>query len=96
MLVFTNLLVFGFLIKIFARNTFNYVREKYGTETHRRCRSYERLVSRQAKNDLDIQFLLNCKKEGIIPKFARPKLSVGNNETLTRKIVNRRNVQENT
>ena len=25
MLVFTNLLVFGFLIKIFARNTFNFI-----------------------------------------------------------------------
>ena len=73
----TNLLVIIFLAKLFARNPiFTYIRQKYGQDNLKLCRSYERLNIRHEKINDDLLFLSTCKKEGLIPKFAKPKLSI--------------------
>ena len=73
----TKLLVISFAIKYLARNQiFIYIREKYGLETIKLCRSWERLCIRKEKCKSDIEYLLTCRKERLIPKFAIPMLSL--------------------
>ena len=77
MLLFANLLVLGFLYKIFSRKPlFAYIREKHGIETLRLCRGLEKDIIRYEKVRHDLQFLLACKKEGLVPVFVKPKLSI--------------------
>ena len=40
------------------------------------CRSYERLTIRQDKIICGLKFLVSCRKEKLIPKFAKPKISI--------------------
>ena len=87
MVSFTRFLSFTFIIKILSQSVYKYSREKYGAPNLRLCRGYEKLITRFEKNRLDIKFLLKCKQDGIIPKFARPKLSLQEKDTkLTRRI----------
>ena len=87
MVLFTRILSLTFIIKILSQSIFKYSREKYRTSNLRLCQGYERLIARFEKNRLDITFLLKCKQERIIPKFARPKLSLQEkNANLTKRI----------
>ena len=86
-LLFANLLVIGFLIKIWSQKPiYTYIREKIGTETLRQCRVFEKTVLRYEKLLLDLKFLLTCKKESLVPVFAKPKLSIKENPRLRKKI----------
>jgi hypothetical protein len=81
------LLVFTFILKLLARtNLFTNIREKHGLSTLHAVRNYERLLKREAKIQLDLKFLLTCKKEGLSPTFARPKLSIKETTKLRNKI----------
>ena len=87
MLVITHLLVLGFLYKVLSRKPlFTYIKEKHGTSTLRLCRGLERLITRYEKSQLDLHFLLTCKKEGLVPKFAQPKLSIAAGVKLPKEI----------
>ena len=87
MLSATNLLVLTFLIKIFSRKSiFTYIREQHGNEALRLCRGLEKDTIRYEKLCYDIRFLLVCKKEGLIPTFAKPKLSIDGNDKLWKDI----------
>ncbi len=87
MLSATNLLVLTFLIKIFSRKPiFTHIKEQYGIEALRQCRGYEKEVIRYEKLCYDLRFLLVCKKEGLVPTFARPKLSITGNDKLRKEI----------
>ena len=86
-LFIANLLVLGFIIKIWSRKPiFAYIREKNGTATLRQCRMFEKVVLRYEKLLLDLQFLLTCKKETLVPIFARPKLSIEGNLKMKKRI----------
>ena len=86
-LFIANLLVIGFIIKIWSRKPiFAYIREKNGTETLQQCRVFEKVVLRYEKLLLDLQFLLTCKKETLVPVFARPKLSIEGNLKMKKRI----------
>ena len=86
-LFIANLFVLGFIIKIWSRKPiFTYIREKNGTETLQQCRVFEKAVLRYEKLLLDLQFLLTCKKESLIPVFARPKLSIQGNPKMKKRI----------
>ena len=83
----TKLLVLIFIIKILARNhVFKYIREKYGHDASKLCRSFEKLSLRKQKVELDIKFLVKCRKENLCPKFAEPKLSIQCPDKLKKKI----------
>ena len=72
-----TLLLVIFIIKILAQpGLFKYIKEKYGHNVMQQCRSYERLCTRKQKLVSDLEFLVKCKREGLIPVFARPKLSI--------------------
>ena len=87
MLSSTNLLVFSFLIKIFSRKPiFTHIREQYGNETFRLCRGLEKDIIRLEKLRYDLRFLLVCKKEGLVPTFAKPKLSIDCDNRLRKEI----------
>ena len=77
MLLTQNLLVLIFAIKIFSRKPlFTYIKEQHGIESLRQCRSLERNTIRYEKICYDLRFLLTCKKEGLVPTFAKPKFSI--------------------
>ena len=83
----TQLLVLSFIFKLLSRkNLFNNIREKHGNETARLCRQLEKSSAKMSKVKLDIDFLLTCKKENLIPTFAKPKLSVPSESKLQAKI----------
>ena len=71
-----KLLVIIFIIKLVARNIFNVIRWKYGHETLRNSRKLEKLCLRLEKINCDLKFLLQCKRNNVIPRFAKPKLSI--------------------
>ena len=85
-MVFLHLLVLGFLYKILSRRMYTYIGKKHGTETLRLCRGFERLNCRLEKTKLDLRFLLTCKREGLIPNFAKPKVSINGGDRLSKKI----------
>ena len=86
-MLLTNLLVFGFLFKIFSRKPiFAYINEKHGNETLRLCRGLEKDIIRYEKACYDLRFLLQCKKDGLVPVFAKPKLSIPGDEKLRKQI----------
>ena len=86
-LLLANLLVLGFLYKILSRKPlFTYIREKHGTETLRQCRTFEKTVLKYEKTLYDLRFLLKCKKEGLIPTFAQPKVSIEGGARLRKRI----------
>ena len=81
------LLVFIFIIKIYARtNLFNITKEKYGHDTLRLVRRYEKLCVKLGKLNSDLKFLLCCKNEKLTPTFARPKLSIYTTKNIKSKI----------
>ena len=82
-----QLLVITFIIKLFSRKQiFNRIKEKHGNETWRLCRQFEKCSSKYTKVKLDLDFLLACKKEKLIPTFAKPKLSITGDHRLRLKI----------
>ena len=86
-MLLTNLLVFGFLFKILSRKPiFAYINEKHGNETLRLCRGLEKDIIRYEKACYDLRFLLRCKKESLVPNFAKPKLSIPGDEKLRKQI----------
>ena len=83
----TQLLVLSFIYKLLSRkNIFNNIQEKHGNETARQCRQLGKSITKLSKVKLDLQFLLACKKESLIPSFAKPKLSVPADNKLQSKI----------
>ena len=82
-----TLLVLIFVIKILARSKlFNIIRERHGQDTLKAVRHYERQLKRHAKLKCDLSFLLTCKREQLIPNFARPKFSVKMDKKTLRKV----------
>ena len=86
-MLLTNLLVFGFVFKLLSRKPiFAYINEKHGNETLRLCRGLEKDIIRYEKTSYDLRFLLQCKKESLVPIFAKPKLSIPGDEKLRKQI----------
>ena len=58
----------------------------HGIEALRQCRGLEKDIIRYEKLCQDLQFLLICKKEGLVPIFAKPKLSITADQKLRKQI----------
>ena len=87
MAILKSLLVFSFVIRILSQyHFFTYIKQKHGDNILRQCRMYEKLCIRKEKCRLDLKFLLTCKKEGLVPVFARPKLSINGDVKLKKDI----------
>jgi len=72
---------------LFARSKlFKHIKEKYGQDTLRGVRAYERLCKRHEKASCDLKFLLTCKIEKLCPKFAQPNLSIKTSYKVKEKI----------
>ena len=71
-------LVFLFIIRIrFPRgkSIADIIRNKYGEAFVTKIRRFEKCDFKLRKCHLDLRFLLDCKKNGVIPKFLRFKLA---------------------
>ena len=75
-----------FVIKFIALTVFKIIRGKYGQQTLKTARKWEKLNLRKEKIKCDLKFLLQCKRENVIPKFAQPKLSIYASYRVKRKI----------
>ena len=62
---------------MYARsNIFKYVKKKHGQDTLIVTRTLEDLKTRRMKTEANIHFIKTCKRENIIPTFAKVKLSI--------------------
>ena len=72
-----KLLVILFLFKLYAqKNVFNLIRGKYGQHYTKTARLVETIRTKIAKLKLDIKFIITCKRDKLIPTFAKPKIVV--------------------
>ena len=78
MIVRVLALIFLFLLKLrFSANKLvaEIIRKRYGSESVKRFRKFEKLDFKIRKNEADFQFLQNCHQEGLKPKFLNFKLA---------------------
>ena len=74
-----KLLVILFVIKLYAYNSiFKYIKRKHGQDIITLVRRYESLKTKYMKLQSDIKFIKSCKKENLIPTFAKVNLSIKN------------------
>ena len=72
--------IIHFLLSIYAqKNIFQYITEKYGQETTTLSRAIEKNRTKLKKIKCDLKFLATCKRNKLIPTFAKPKISIGEN-----------------
>ena len=82
-----KLLVINFLVKLLARkNIFKHIKEKYGHTTVKITRDIENKRTKLTKLKCDLNFLTTCKRNNLIPTFAKPKLAIKMNRRLKQKI----------
>ena len=83
-----KLLVILFIIKIFARiNIFKPIGEKHGQFILSNVRSLEHVKKEYSKVNQDINFIKTCRRENLIPPFAKVKVAIKiNNNKLKQKL----------
>ena len=82
-----ELLIINFLIRLYARrNIFQHITEKYGQNTTKLARSIERKRTKLGRIKSDLTFLTTCKRNKLIPTFAKPKISIKINKSIRWKI----------
>ena len=71
------LLVILFAIKILSQvNIFKHIERKHRRQILKNVRTLERLMGKWYKINTDIKFIKLCKKEYLIPTFAKVKLAI--------------------
>ena len=84
-----KLLVINFLITLLAlKNIFNWIYGKYGQTTRNLARNTERTRIKIKKLKCDIKFLLTCKRNKLVPTFAKPKIAIRIKREVRRRIAN--------
>ena len=82
-----KLLVILFLIKLYAlKNIYDYIYGKYGQSRRTLARNTERNRMKIRKLKSDIKFLTTCKKNNLIPTFAKPRLTIKSNIQVKRRV----------
>ena len=83
-----KLLVILFIIKIFARiNIFKPIGKKHGQFILSNVRSLEHVKKEYSKVNQDINFIKTCRRENLIPPFAKVKIAIKiNNNKLKQKL----------
>ena len=72
-----KLLILLFIIKLYARsNVFKLIKKKHGQDVITAVRNYEKVKTKWMKVDQDIKFIKSCKKEHLVPTFAKVNLSI--------------------
>ena len=63
--------------KNYARiNIFNIIKKKHRQEILKITTNLEELITKHRKIKLDIDFIIKCKREGLIPTFVSVKLAI--------------------
>ena len=71
------LLAILFTITLHARNNIlNVNKKKHGQEILKITRNLEELITKHCKIKLDIDFIIKCKREDLIPTFVSVKLAI--------------------
>ena len=83
-----KLLVILFIIEIFARiNIFKHIGKKQRQFILRNVRSLEHVKKKYSKVNQDINFIKTCRRENLLPTFAKVKIAIKiNNNKLKQKL----------
>ena len=74
-----KLLVILFIIKLYPRsNILKHIKKNHGKDLVKVVRDFEQKNTKFEKLDADIAFIKLCKKEQLIPKFAKVSVSLRN------------------
>ena len=73
-----ELLVILFIIKLYARNNIFKHAKKHGQDLIKVVRDFEQKKTKFEKLDADIAFIKLCKREQLIPTFAKVNVSIRN------------------
>ena len=66
-----------FIIKLYVRvNIFRHIKKKHGQDILRVARKFEDLINKHTKMQLDISFIITCKREDLIPTFAKVNVAI--------------------
>ena len=66
-----------FIIKLYARNIiFKHIKKKHGYDLIKVVRDFEQKKTKFEKLFADIAFIKLCKKEQLIPRFAKVHVSI--------------------
>ena len=85
------ILVILFTVKLYAQiNIFNVIKKKHGQEMLKITRNLEELTTNHRKIKLDIDFIIKCKREGLIPTFASVRLAISHGTQHLRKNIARK------
>ena len=72
-----NLLILLFINKLYARiNVFKFIKKKYGQDVITAVRNDEKVKTKCMKAAQEIKFTKSCKKEHLVPTFAKVNLSI--------------------
>jgi len=68
-----------FVIKLYARiNIFKYIKKKHGQDIFKKVKLLEDLKTKVGKIQQDIEYVKTCKKEHLIPTFAKINVAIRN------------------
>ena len=71
-----KLLFILFVIKLYARiNIYKFIQQKHGQDIIKKVRHYEKLKTKLTKLKTKVVYIKSCKKEDLIPTFAKVSLS---------------------
>ena len=72
-----NLLILVFINKLYARITvFKFIKKKYGQDVITAVRNDEKVKTKCMKAAQEIKLIKSCKKEHLVPTFAKVNLSI--------------------
>ena len=71
------LLILLFIIKLYVRiNVFTFIKKRDGQNIIKAACNFEKVKTKGMKVDQDIKFIKSCKKEHLVPRFAKINLYI--------------------
>ena len=71
------LLILLFIIKLYAHiNVFKFIKKRDGQNVIKAACNFEKVKTKWMKVDQDIKFIKSCKKEHLVPTFAKINLYI--------------------
>ena len=87
------LLIF-FKLKLYApTNVFNVLKKKHGQEILQSTQQLQELTTKHHKVKMDIDFIIKCRHEGLIPTFMSVKLAIRHGTQRLRKKIARKSME---
>ena len=88
------LLLFFFIIKLYARtNVFNVIKKKHGQEILKSTKQLQELTTKHHKVKMDIDFIIKCRHEDLIPTLMSVKSAIRHGTQRLRRKIARKSME---